>query len=232
VSDRLVERLGAVVRETARVSPRVLVAVDGPDAAGKTTLADALAHVLAPGAGPVAVLRASMDDFHRPRADRYRRGELSAEGYYRDAFDVDAFVDACAHPFRSGADAVRLRSFAYRTDTAPDAGPVPVARRAVLVVDGVFLLRPELAPLWTVSIHLRVPAAESLRRALTRDVDLMGSADEVRRRYLARYLPAQAIYRDEADPESVADIVIDNESVHAPRVLRDASRGGSAIDRW
>jgi uridine kinase len=185
----LVDRLGARVREAARTSPRVLVGVDGPDAAGKTTLADVLA-------GRVAGLRASIDDFLRPRADRYRRGELSAEGYYRDAFDVDGFLAGCARPFLARDD------------------------RAVLVVDGVFLLRPELAHLWTVSIYLRVSPRESLRRALTRDLALMGSADAVRRRYLARYLPGQAIYRAEADPESVADIVIDNESVEAPRVLR------------
>lgn len=53
---------------------------------------------------------------------------------------------------------------------AARAGP-----RVLVVVDGVFLLRPELAPLWTVSFHLRVSPAESLRRALTRDVKLMGS---------------------------------------------------------
>jgi uridine kinase len=192
VTHPLVARLGLRVREAGRASPRVLAGVDGPDAAGKTTLADALADALA---DRVSTRRASMDDFLRPPGDRHRRGALSAEGYYHDAFNVDAFVEGCAQPFLSGDD------------------------DGVLIVDGVFLLRPELAHLWTVSIYLRVSPEESLRRALTRDLARMGSADEVRRRYLARYLPGQAIYREEVGPESVADIVIDNERVDAPRVL-------------
>ena len=53
-----------------------------------------------------------------------------------------------------------------------------------------------------------------------RDVTLFGSAEEVEHRYRARYLPGQALYRREADPETRADVLIDNEHVAAPRVLR------------
>jgi uridine kinase len=209
----LVDRLAERVRRAGRRTPRVLVGVDGPDAAGKTTLADAVAAA-------TPALRASIDGFHRPRAARYRCGDLSAEGYYRDAFDIDAFVERCARPFLAGARRVATRTFDLEADAASVADAIGIDREAILIVDGVFLLRPELAPLWTVSVYLSVSPEESMRRALTRDVALMGSADRVRRRYLARYLPGQALYRRAADPESVADIVIDNERVDAPRILR------------
>ncbi|HXR45584.1 MAG TPA: hypothetical protein VN759_12280, partial [Pseudolysinimonas sp.] len=62
-----------------------MIAVDGPSGAGKTTFADDLAVALR--ADGATVFRASVDDFHRPRAERYQRGRFSAEGYYRDAFD-------------------------------------------------------------------------------------------------------------------------------------------------
>jgi uridine kinase len=52
-------------------------AVDGIDCAGKSTFADQLGELL--GAS-----RLSIDDFLRPRDERYARGELSGEGYYRD----------------------------------------------------------------------------------------------------------------------------------------------------
>jgi uridine kinase len=194
----LMERLA----HTARHTPRALVAVDGPDAAGKTTLADRLA-------ARTGALRASIDAFHRPRAERYARGALSPEGYYRDSFDLAAFEAVCARPFLDGAPAVRTALFDFRGDTAVDAPAVDVPPRAVLIVDGVFLLRPELAPLWTLSVYLRVSPEESLRRALVRDAALMGSTQEVRRRYAARYLPGQALYRAEADPEARADVVLD-----------------------
>jgi uridine kinase len=53
----------------------VRVAIDGVDAAGKTMLADELARVLGARARPV--IRASIDGFHRPRAERYRQGSGS-----------------------------------------------------------------------------------------------------------------------------------------------------------
>jgi hypothetical protein len=41
----------------------------------------------------------------------------------------------------------------------------------VLLFDGVFLMRPELRAYWDLTIYLDISADESLRRALTRDVD-------------------------------------------------------------
>ena len=182
----LVQRLTAAVVDIPATRDRVLVGIDGPDAAGKTTLADRLADAL-----PGPVLRISADDFLRPRQERYRRGQLSPEGYSRDSVDLEAFADACL-----------------------------TAAATTVVADGIFLLRPELRDLWTRSVHLRVSEEETLRRARVRDVELFGSVEEVERRYRARYLPGQALYRAEADPESHADVLVDNEVVAAPVILR------------
>jgi uridine kinase len=170
------------------LGPGARVAVDGPDAAGKTTLADRLAERL-PG-----TVRICVDDFLAPAARRHGRGELSAEGCYRDSHDLAAF-----------AAAVRQAD-------------------GVVVADGVFLLRPELAPLWHLSVHLQVPEEETLRRAMVRDAARMGSPEEVERRYRARYLPAQDLYRQEAGPASRADVVVDNGDPDAPVVLRWVTR--------
>lgn len=62
------------------VAPTMRVAVDGPDAAGKTTLADALA-------ARVGAARVSADGYLRPPQRRYRLGRYSAEGCYRDSHD-------------------------------------------------------------------------------------------------------------------------------------------------
>jgi uridine kinase len=185
VSVDLVARLADVVTDLRRRRDRVLVAIDGPDAAGKTTLADRLAAAL-----PGPVLRVSADDHVHPAPERYRRGELSPEGYYHDLFDLDAFLAACS------------------------------AGEAIVVADGVFLHRPELRDRWTLSVYLRVSEGESLRRALVRDAPRFGTPAEVRSRYSSRYLPGQAIYRGEADPEAAADILVDNENAAEPRVVR------------
>ncbi len=71
----LVERLADAIDQPSP-DARVIVAIDGPDAAGKTTLADTLAQQVARPA-----LRVSIDDWHNPREVRLRRGDESPVGY-------------------------------------------------------------------------------------------------------------------------------------------------------
>lgn len=200
---------------------RILVGIDGPDAAGKTTLAQALAAALAPR----AVLRCSVDSFHRPAAGRRRRGALSPDGCYRDSYDYCALVERLLVPFAEGAPSVVTAVHDLVSDR-PHVVQTDVPRAAVLVVEGVFLLRPELRRHWTLSCHLRVSEDEVLRRAVVRDAGLMGDPAEVERRYRARYLPAQELYRAEADPEARADVVVDNEDPSHPVVRRAWTAAG------
>lgn len=147
----LLAALAAVVERLARTRRRVLVAVDGPDAAGKTTLADSLAEGLR-----VPAVRAGVDGFHRPRSVRYGRGTDSPEGYYRDSFDHQALAGKLLRPFATGVPGVRTACFDHVTDEAVGRDAA-VPEVAVLVVDGVFLLRPELRQWW----HLAVYRAEA-----------------------------------------------------------------------
>ncbi len=70
--DELLGRLADAVGTIAVKHP-TRVAVDGPPAAGKTMLADELAVVLRERGRDV--IRATIDDFLFPRAQRYPRGE-------------------------------------------------------------------------------------------------------------------------------------------------------------
>jgi uridine kinase len=195
------------------------VAIDGPDAAGKTTLADDLAEAVRASGRPA--LRVSIDDFHRPRHERYRRGPLSPEGYVRDCFDFPALRRLVLHPLGPDGDGrYRPALRDLRTEEVQD-GPARLAPPgAVLVVDGVFLLSAELAGCWEVSIHLDVSPAETLRRALVRDVAVFGSAEAVRERYLRRYLPGQQLYREAVEPARIADVVLGYDDPAAPVVVK------------
>lgn len=210
--------LASVIVEMAARRARVLVAIDGPDAAGKTTLADQVVKHL-----EIPWLRASIDGFHQPRELRSSRGSLSPVGYVHDSFDYPQLMAELLRPFATGAPLVRRRVFDWRTDTPIEQSPTPVPERAVLVFDGVFLLRPELRGLWDLSVYLRVPPRVVLERALIRDVSVLGSSDEVSQRYEARYLPGQALYRSECDPERHADIVVDNSDFLRPVVVTSRS---------
>lgn len=198
---------------------RVLrVAVDGPDTAGKTTLADELADNLA---GIREVIRASIDGFHQPQRVRHRRGRLSPEGFYHDSFDYAAIRRLVLDPLGPDGDRrYRVAAYDYRLEAAVDTPVREASDGAVLVFDGVFLLRPELRDAWDLSIFIDVSPGEALRRAQVRDAELMGGVDAVRERYRLRYLPGQQLYRETARPSSVADVVIDNDDPAWPRLLK------------
>src|SRR5437667_5209391 len=77
-------------------SRRIRVGVDGRTAAGKTILRHELATLLADA--DRVVLRASLDDFKRPWAEAHLYDRMSGEGYYRNAFDLEAIRNLLLEP--------------------------------------------------------------------------------------------------------------------------------------
>lgn len=58
-----------------------------------------------------SVIRATTDSFHRPRADRYRCGPTSPQGYYLDSHDLAAIRYELLEPFGTGAARVQVAAF-------------------------------------------------------------------------------------------------------------------------
>jgi uridine kinase len=218
----LLERLAALIAAVERPHP-VRVAIDGPDAAGKTTLADELAGMLRRHGR--AVVRASIDGFHRPREERYRRGRDSPLGYYEDSFDYDALRRCLLEPLGPGGTLRYRRAvFDVRTDSPQPATEIVAPRDAVLLLDGIFLLRPELFESWDLRVFVSVRFEEVLRRALERDAAHLGSRTEVERRYGGRYIPGQQLYYAAAHPAETADLVVHNDDPARPALEERASR--------
>lgn len=214
----LVEQLADTI-DRLEPGSLVIVAIDGPDAAGKTTLADAVAMLVGR-----PTFRVSIDDWHNPRTVRLRRGDESPVGYYMDSFDYDALTTNLLDPFRAGATSVQTSHFDFRADRPAAAAKAVDSHVAALLLDGVFLLRPELVHQWDLSVYLHVPESVTLARAVVRDAEHLGAADQVRHRYERRYLPGQALYRAAASPVDKADVVIDNSDSLSPQVLRWVDR--------
>ena len=197
---------------------RVIVAVDGLDGAGKTVFADGLAEVFAETGD--AVFRASIDGFHRPRSERYLRGRTSPEGFYRDSFDYATFRRVLIDPFRDGAQTAattgfQLAAFDVVRDAPVESQWVTAPLDAVLVVDGIFLHRPELRDLWDWSIWLDVPFDVSYARMALRD----GSDPDPDAPSNARYRQGQEIYLREARPREAASVIVDNVDLAHPRIV-------------
>jgi len=197
---------------------RVVIAVDGLDGVGKTVFADGLAEVFAEAGA--AVFRAGIDGFHRPRAERYARGRRSPEGFYRDSYDYATFRRVLLDPFRdgaqtSGATGFQLAAFDVTRDSPVESQWVTAPRDAVLVVDGIFLNRPELQDLWDWSVWLDAPFATTYARMELRD----GCDPDPDAPANARYRQGQQLYLDEARPREAASIVVDNADLAHPRIV-------------
>ncbi len=194
------------------------VAIDGPTAAGKTTLADELTTQLEQLGRPV--IRASIDGFHHPKAHRYQRGQ-SPDAYYHDSFNYPAIRSEVLEPLGPGGSGVyRPAVFDFRTDSQVESEIAQADSRAVLLFDGVMLLRAELDDCWDYRIFVHVDTHTSAGRAERRDLDRFGSADAVREKYLGRYMPAQQHYVSEARPHERADAIIINDQPDTPILLR------------
>jgi uridine kinase len=174
------------------------VAIDGVDGAGKTTFADRLAEVLAPCGRQV--IRATVDAFHRPRAERYARGSESPEGFFLDSYDYGALARCLLDPLAPGGSRrFRRAVFDWRTDRPVDAPEEVADEDAILLLDGIFLHRDELAGRWDYSVFLDVPFEVSAARNAARGG-----------RQSDRYVDGQRLYLAACDPAARATRVIDN----------------------
>jgi uridine kinase len=191
------------------------VGVDGVDGVGKTTFADALASRI--GAAGVVVVRASVDGFHHPRAVRYRRGRHDPDGFYLDSYDYARMRAVLLEPFAPGADRrYRGRVHDVRTDEPMDEPVRAAPSDAVLVVDGIFLQRPELAGCFDLVVWLEAPFEVTFARMAARDASPADPAHPANR----RYREGQRRYLVECSPRERADVVVDVTDADRPVLLR------------
>ncbi|MEN3614775.1 uridylate kinase [Plantactinospora sp. ZYX-F-223] len=211
--DEMLGRLAEAVRSVTGAHP-TRVAVDGPPAAGKTTLADELAVVLREQGRDV--IRATIDDFLFPRAQRYPRGEYSAEGCYYDTHDYDTLNRVLLDPLGPGGDRRFQHAVYDRTaDTALSPPVMTAPADAVLVFDGVFLMRPELIDRWDLRIFVSTALEKTVDRAVIRERRVLSRA-EVERRWRKRYIPSQQFYFATVHPTHHANIIVHNDEPQQP----------------
>lgn len=213
--EELVVQLSARILALPDDAPRA-VALTGMGCTGKTTLATELVTVVTGAGRPVVPL--AYDDFHHPPSRRHRQGRTSAAGYLEDSFDPEALARLVLEPVAAGADAVTPASYDLAEDHPVDPDPVALQHDAVVLVEGSFLLVPELAEHWDLAVMVVADPAKVLERGLVRDAYL-GTPEQVRELYLRRYLAAEALHQERHDPWEHADVVVDLSDPTAPRLV-------------
>jgi len=192
VSEALHElRVGEIARRIRQLpeGKRGMVLVAGPSSAGKTTFSKRLAvQLLAQGLRPYPV---AMDDYFLPRAEMARRGLTDFD--HPSAVDIPLFRKQ-VQELLEGRE-VRLPRFDFPTGERREGEELRLGHDAVLVVEGLHCLNPELLPsdveahafkiyvsaLTQLNLddHVRISTTDTrLLRRLVRDVAYRGYAPE------------------------------------------------------
>lgn len=155
------------------------VGIDGPGAAGKSTLArDAATRV--PGARVIAI-----DDFGGPKVAEWDWGRFDAQ---------------VARPLISGRTA-RYQAWDWTTD---QAGPWhEVEPGGLIIVEGVSCTRREVRLPWALTVWVDAPRELRLKRARERDGAAMLPV------WLERWMPSEEAYIAREHPAERVDLVVD-----------------------
>ena len=200
------------VIERKRADRPFVIGINGVDCSGKTIFTEAMEKFLISKNYRVQVV--NLDDFHNPRHIR-NSGEDPAESYYNNGFDYQTLIRSLLVPVREKRQySISLKLLDLRTDSYEIEKAFSFTEETIVLLEGVYLFRKELAPYIDYKIFLDISMKESRRRAAIRDVPVFG--EEIMRRYDEKYLPVQARYLEEYPPLDIADIIIDNDNWEYP----------------
>jgi uridine kinase len=95
-------------------------------------------------------------------------------------------------PLGPGGDRRYRAAYFHGWRDAPIDSPERLAPRdAVLLVDGVFLLRPEINDRWDYRIFVDAAVDVAIPRAIARDMTVATSLERVQETYRVRYVPGE-----------------------------------------
>lgn len=170
--------------------PRVTAALEGGSAAGKTTLAAALARIYP----ECRVFH--MDDFFL-RPEQRTEARLEEPG---GNVDRERFLEEVLEPLVRG-ETVQYRPYDCHTRTV--GGPVSVAPGALNIVEGAYSTHPALAGCYDLSAFLRV-SPETQRARIQKRND-----PEAQERFFSTWIPLERRYFDATDAEGRCDLTLE-----------------------
>ena len=169
----------------------VLIGIDGPGGAGKTTFAQMLtAHLKATGR---AVTIVHHDDFFLPSA---RRLDNQPEAIGGD-FDWQRLRDQVLLPLKENRPG-RYQRYDWGEDALAEWHTVSAT--GAVIVEGVYTLRLELADLYDFKVWVECPGEIRLARGLARD------GEEARAVWEQDWMPKEDRYVEIHRPDERADL--------------------------
>jgi len=179
----------------------LLVAIDGPGGAGKSTLAQLLKEQLKTLGWIVAVVK--HDDFYLPSHQR----ENQQVGVIGRDFDWERLRDQVLTPIREGRSA-HYQRYDWETDVLAEWRTISASD--VVLVEGVYTMRCELTHLYDLKIWVECPRAIRLARGIARD------GEQARTIWEEDWMPKEDDYVKTHLPQESADLLMNGAVSYSP----------------
>lgn len=195
----------------------VRVAINGIEGTGKTCFANELQEYLSSKENPV--IHVSIDGFHYNKTHRYKQGKDSALGYYQDAYDENSFTQKVLLASQQEPPTITTATHDLETDEYLNLAPIEIPKNTILITDGAYLFKSTYLPHWDFKVYLKTDFETAQDRGIKRDAELLGGIELAKEKYINRYHLASKIYIEENNPESIADLLIDNTNYDNPEII-------------
>lgn len=209
-----------ILKLRLEIKGALVVGISGIDNSGKTHLAEELKFALEKSGEQVSDIH--IDDFHNPKEIRHPQGACPCFSYYEYGFDYLSLDKVVLKPLRGKG---YLSTKWTGIDTSSDQRTIEREYRInpvdVVLVEGVFLFRESLRDYFHLRIFISISPETCLDRARYRN-QMTGKVEELEllERYQNRYLPGQSIYLEKDRPEESSQIVIDNNDLQRPSLVK------------
>ncbi len=196
MDDRQLNLVLALIESAQGIDQHVVIAIDGPSGAGKTTLSQNIADRTA---GSVV----HVDDFYRNSSDRTvaDRAETGWE------FDLLRLKDQVLIPLSAGGPG-RYQRYDWPTDRLAEWREV---QPGLAIIEGVYTLRSDLRPYYSVAVWVSCSPTARLTRMLDRD-------DAWPIEQLEDWMRKEDAYLESQHPDRAASIVVNGEGLPLSRV--------------
>jgi uridine kinase len=183
-----IDLIASVLKDKLNKKRNLIIAIDGPCASGKTTLAQALKEMFNCNVIPV-------DDFFLQPHQRTQE-RLDTPG---GNFDKARLIKEVITPLKNGA-VFSYRPYDCKTGTLSE--PVMIEPKALTLIEGVYACHPELSANYDIRIFVKTDKATQLERLKKRSPRMLN-------RFIFEWIPMEEKYFSVFKIEDVCDFVIE-----------------------
>ncbi|EJV65142.1 MULTISPECIES: uridine kinase family protein [Bacillus] len=170
----------------------LIIGIDGCGGAGKSTLANKIKSKFS------TVTIVHMDDFYLPSSQIINEHPMNKS--IGADFDWKRLLQEVLDPISNGIEGCYKR-YDWETDSLAETHTVPAI--GIVIIEGVYAARQELAEMYDLKIWVNCPRETRIKRGIARD------GETARDMWENNWMVAEDMYVESHKPHEFADFIID-----------------------